>query len=107
MNPKLELNIGELSLDGFSHIDAENLSAIIEMELTSMLQEKGIPANLLSDMSTRQLNFGAFNLTQNSGSHILGRQIAKSIYSGFNQSSAHLQSQKEVQIQAKTPPSSN
>ena len=100
VTPNLELDIGELSLDGFSHVDPISVGSTIEMELSRLLQERGLPSNFLTDRNAKQLDFGTFNLDANSGPRTIGRQIAKTIYSGFNQGNAHPSQAKEVQQEA-------
>lgn len=100
MTPNLELDIGELSLDGFSHVDPIRVGSTIEMELSRLLQERGLPSNFLTDRNAKQLDFGTFSLDASSGSRAIGRQIAKTIYSGFNQGHAHAPQAKEVQKEA-------
>lgn len=103
MTLKLEFDIGELSLDGFSNIDGKSLGAIIEMELTKLLKEPGSHSNFSSNTIIKQLDFGTFNLVPNSGPQTLGRQIAKTIYTGFNQGRVHSPQAKEAQTRVQTP----
>ncbi len=84
MNPKFSLDIKELLLDGFSNIDPKNLNTIITAELSHLLKARKLPNDFLSNQNIRQLDFGTFSLPPNSGPYTIGRQIAQSIYSGFN-----------------------
>lgn len=90
MIPKLELEIGELSLDGFWQIDQKSLGSAIEAELTKLLKEDGLPSGLLAQITATQLDFGTMALKTNSGARYIGRQIAKNIYSGFKQNTTSL-----------------
>ncbi len=96
INPKLELDIGELSLDGFSHMDQKSLSSALEAELTRLLKEGGVPPNFLTNTATTQLDFGVMDLAANSGPRFIGRQIAKTIYSGFKQKNTFLPMRAEA-----------
>jgi len=100
MNPKLELEIGELSLDGFSNMGSKSLGSTIEIELIRLLKERGVPPNFLNERNAGQLDFGAFDFAANSGPKSIGRQIAKTIYSGFNHNSAHPPSVSKTQAKS-------
>lgn len=104
MNPKLELHIGELSLVGFSHKDQKSLGSAMEIELTRLLKEGGLPSSFLANSTTTQLNFGTIDLAVTSGSRMLGRQIARTVYSGFDQPSAPPLQAIEAQPKVSPPP---
>jgi len=86
MNSKIELNISEINLDGFPNVDRKTLAATIEMELTNLINQNDWPSNFSNKLNLKNLDFGSHDFPQHSGPRRLGKQIAKSIYSGFGKS---------------------
>lgn len=83
MSKQLDLNIDQITLEGFSNIDQKSLAQSIESELTHLLKSQDLPSSFSAALSTRKLDFGHFDLPSNAGPKLIGRHIAKSIYSGF------------------------
>ena len=79
----IELHIDELVLHGFSLGQRYQLAAELEMELTRLFTEKGLPQSFNNAVSLRQLNAGSFQLNNTDKKISAGAQIAGSIYDSF------------------------
>ncbi len=79
---KIQLNIDELVLQGFSRNDAADLDKLIREELTSLIKKEGLPTSLRTgEKRSPQLAGKSFDISRNSNdSKSLGTHIAKSIY---------------------------
>jgi hypothetical protein len=79
MNPQIELHIEELLLHGFDPSDREAIGQAVQLELTRLLSEHGIPSALTREVSVPHLDAGALNL-QTTRSETVGAQVAQSVY---------------------------
>ncbi len=82
MKPKsVELHIEELVLDGFSgHNDIKDA---IEIELSRMLREEGLPQSLAQSTEIERLQGGKFDVKEGSKYDAIGAAVARSIYGGL------------------------
>ncbi len=83
MKHKVDLHIEELVLDGFSPGDRYRIGEVVELELTRLITEQGIPSSLSRDGELARMNGGTFNVSPNSRAEVIGGQVAQSVYQGF------------------------
>ncbi|MCK5217851.1 MAG: hypothetical protein KAJ93_08680 [Methanosarcinales archaeon] len=79
----IELHIEKLVLHGFKPGDRHRIGQAVELELTRMLTEQGLPLSLVNNEEFAQLNGGTFNMSPNSRPETIGSQVAQSVYRGF------------------------
>ena len=90
MNPdfhydSVELHIEELILRGFPPGSKAEIIQHIERELTSLLQQGGLPAELTRDGSLPRLAGGSFDVAPQATAQELGAQVAQTLYQGLGQ----------------------
>ena len=85
MKPNIEINIKELKLTGFSHIDRYRMGEALQLELTRLITEQGLSQSLTRGGEFAQLNGATFNIAPNSRAETIGAQIAKSVYGRFSE----------------------
>ena len=81
MQQNIEINIEELKLYGFSHVDRFRIGQALQIELTRLITENGISQSLSRGGEIAHLGGGSFNVNPNSKPHAIGAQVAKSVYS--------------------------
>lgn len=79
----VELYIEELVLHGFSSYNSYRIGEALQLELTRLLQEQGLPADFAVDADYGRLNAGTFNLQTDAKTETIGSNIANSVYKGF------------------------
>ena len=84
MKENIEINIEELKLQGFSHIDRYRIGEALQSELTRLFTEHEIPTSLTRRSEIAKLDGGKFNISLNSRAEVIGTQIANSIYNRFS-----------------------
>ncbi|MFF5077464.1 pentapeptide repeat-containing protein [Actinoplanes sp. NPDC000266] len=72
---RIELEIGELILDGFPRADRDRIAAAFTRELTSLLHERGMPFTG-ADIDVRDLP----PLPPTAGPRRLGRSLARAVH---------------------------
>ncbi len=82
-NQTVEVFIDELVLHGFSPRDRYQISADVEMELSRLFNEKGLPSSFYSGGHISILQGDTFNLSKQNKEVSTGSQIAGSVYSSF------------------------
>ena len=80
----IEVNIDELVLHGFSPTERYQIAAELQIELTRLFTEKGLPPSFKTSSSIAQLNAGSFQLSNNNRRGSAGSQIAGSVYDSFS-----------------------
>ncbi len=80
----IEVNIDELALHGFSPTERYQIAAELQIELTRLFTEKGLPSSFKNNGSIEQLNAGSFQLQNNNRRGSAGSQIAASVYNSFS-----------------------
>lgn len=83
MKQNIELDIRELVMYGFDHIDRNRVGAALECELTRLLSEQGIGPSLARPADLARVNGGKFNVSGDSKAEAIGAQVAQAVYSGF------------------------
>ena len=80
MDQTIELYIEELVLHGFLPHQRYDIASAIEVELTRLFTEQGIPASLKSGVNAPLLNAGTFNMNKENSGKTIGGKIAGSVY---------------------------
>lgn len=83
MKQKIDLHIEELVLHGFSPGDRYRIGEAVELELTRLITEHGIPSSLSQGGELARMNGGTFNMSPNSRAEVIGARAAQSVYKGF------------------------
>lgn len=83
MEQKVDLHIEELVLHGFSPGDRYRIGQAVELELTRLITEQGIPSSLSRDGDLARINGGTINVSPNSRAEVIGGRVAQSVYGGF------------------------
>jgi hypothetical protein len=78
----IEVNIDELVLHGFSAFERYQIAADLQMELTRLFTERGLPASFNNAVRIDSLNAGSFQFSDNKKTST-GLQIAGSVYDSF------------------------
>ena len=76
MTQKVDLHIEELVLHGFSPGDRFRIGEAVELELTRLITEQGIPSSLSRDGEVARTNGGTINVSSNSKADVIGSQVA-------------------------------
>lgn len=80
----LEVYIEELILHGFSTRDRYSIGAAVEMELSRLFTEQGLPSSFYNGNKIPSLNAGSFQLQRTEGA--AGTQIANAVYTSLTDS---------------------
>jgi len=80
---RIEVNIGELVLDGFEPGDRYGIGEAVERELTRLFVEKGVPPGLAKGGDIPRLQGGKIEMMADSKAAMVGVNIAKSVYGGL------------------------
>lgn len=83
MQQNIELHIEELVLHGFTGYNAYDISEAVQLEITRLLQERGLPTNLPVKANIEHLDAGNFSLQPGAKAKSVGNHIARSVYKGF------------------------
>jgi hypothetical protein len=84
VNSRLNLDIEELTLVGFSPLAHKRLGAVVEEELARLFGENGVPGWLEQRSALPILDGGAFQVRAGAPEGVLGRQIAGAVYRAMN-----------------------
>lgn len=81
----INLHIERLILDGLpiTHSQGPLLQAAVETELTRLLTENGLAANLQTGIAMPSVRANGIQLTSSNSPTQMGMQIAASVYSGI------------------------
>jgi hypothetical protein len=90
MKQDIEIEIGELVLHGFVPHDLKGIRYAVEMELTRLLTERGIPASLTLPKKINGINAGGFTMQPGAQAGIIGNDIATAVYQGLEKSKSPL-----------------
>ena len=75
----LQLHIGELVLDGFPEMNRGLLAQAVQVELSRLFSEGGVPPGLLSGEALPRLDAGSFEVAPGSGVDSLEARTAASL----------------------------
>lgn len=81
-NQIIEVNIDELVLHGFSPIERYQIATDLQIELTRLFSEKGLPDSFNNGIRIDRLHAGNFQIGNKKIS--TGSQIAGSVYDSFS-----------------------
>ena len=79
----IELHIKELVLHGFNHGDRYLISEAVQVELTRLFSEQGLPSTLSHHVEIGSVDGGAFHATPGSKPAAIGSQVAHAVYGGL------------------------
>jgi hypothetical protein len=77
---KIEINIDELILNGFSPNERYDIGESMEHELMQLFSEQGIPPQFEKGGEIGNIDGGEVEILQNFKSNAIGEQIARTIY---------------------------
>ncbi len=80
----LVLEIEELRLNGFKRSDREKIAASLQLELSRLIAEEGLPPALKQGSDIR-LEGGAFSLPSGLDAEKAGVQLARQMYGRWSQ----------------------
>ena len=83
MRQNIEVYIEELVLHGFSHSKRYRIGQALQLELTRLISEQGIPSTLSNECEYARINGGTINMSPVSKAEVIGNQVAQSIYMGL------------------------
>ncbi len=79
---RITVEVGELVLDGFAHLDRDRVAAAFDRELTRLLYERGMPAG--ADLSLDVVG-DLPALSPGPSSRQLGEVLARRVHAGLSQ----------------------
>ncbi|MFG2905227.1 hypothetical protein ACGF13_09215 [Kitasatospora sp. NPDC048286] len=80
---RIEVEIGELVLDGFTRIDHDRLAAAFRSELTRLVEARGVPLAVGGDRTLDVLS-GLPPLPAGASPQRLGEALARAVHSGLS-----------------------
>ena len=80
---RIEVDIEELVLHGFSPGDRYRIGEAVERELTRLLADRDVPQSLECGGEIANIDGGAFEVAQGSRAEAVGAQVAKAVYGGL------------------------
>ena len=89
MKPSIELRIEELILHGFRQEDRYRIGEAIQIELSRLLAEGGLPSSMTRGAEYPLLTAGSLQLSPNSDAKIIGRRIAGTLSESFRPTTNH------------------
>ena len=78
----IDLRIEELYLDGFSPHDRFRIGRAIELELSRLIAENGIPKAWSLGQSLKNLDGGSFQVAKFTSPESIGTHVAQAVYRG-------------------------
>lgn len=81
----LELEIGELELDGFPAVDRDRIARAVQRELERLFAEKGVPPSLEGVKDVARIDGGSFEMAPDSSTEAIGLQLAWAFYNGISE----------------------
>ncbi|HSI77829.1 MAG TPA: hypothetical protein VK957_18160 [Lunatimonas sp.] len=83
MAQDIEIYIERIVLEGFDHLNRNELNQAIQHHLTAMLTEQGLPLTVTGIYEVSKLNGGHIHLPSNPTTGNIGKSIAGGIYQGL------------------------
>ena len=83
MSRDVELRIGELVIDGVAITDHVALGAAVEVELSRLIAEGGVPASLAGGAALNTVDAGRITILRGGDASAVGVQIAQAVYRGL------------------------
>jgi len=89
LKSNIELHIEELILHGFREEDRYRIGEAIQIELSRLLAEGGVPSPMIRGSDYPMLTAGLLHLSPHSDAKIIGSQIAGALYESFQPTTNH------------------
>ncbi len=83
--PNIELQIDELVLDGFDSLDGSEVKLAVEIILSRLLVERGIPPSVASGALIPRAEGREFDVPPGADASTIGGHIAEAIYGAISQ----------------------
>ena len=80
---RIEINIDELVLEGFSYHDHRRIRIAFERELGRKIKEKSLPLAEAGKHSIQKIDGGSFAVPLDGDPRKIGNQVAASVYKGL------------------------
>ncbi len=80
----IEIYIDRIVLEGFDHLNKEELTFVVQERLVTMISEQGISSGLTNTPYHRKLNGGEMKLIDHVSTGKVGGDIAGGIFNGIN-----------------------
>ncbi len=80
MKPNIELHIDELVLRGLPYAQRRRIVAAIEVELTRLLGEQGLPETWAQGGTLPQIKIDTMHMADGAKPQAIGAQIARQVY---------------------------
>jgi hypothetical protein len=77
---KVNIEIGELILEGFDYHDQQRISRAIEQELARLVSDNGLPEGVGTRRAASNIGALSFNAPSDMNPRAIGRETARSIY---------------------------
>ena len=77
---RIEVNIEELVLHGFSPDDRYSIGEAVEHELSRLLADRGVPESLAEGGEIVSVDGAAFEVAPRSRAEAVGAQVAQAVY---------------------------
>ena len=83
MHTQLELYIEELILEGTLPYQAAEIGEVVQRELVSLFEQRGIPRGLRSEALIHNLSIPQLEISGSPSNSVLGKYIAHNLYRGL------------------------
>lgn len=80
---RIRLHINELVLHGFSPCDGRRIADSVQTELTRLLEENGIPAELMRSAAVEFVDAGEFKRAAAASGKDIGTGLSAALYGGL------------------------
>ncbi|MFB6893106.1 hypothetical protein ACFCX4_27770 [Kitasatospora sp. NPDC056327] len=80
---RIEVEIGELVLDGFAHVDRDRVAEAFRSELTRLVETRGVPLAAGGDRVLERLS-GLPPLPAGASPRRLGEALARAVHTGLS-----------------------
>jgi hypothetical protein len=77
---KIEVYIEELVLHGFTANDRYRIGDALQVELTRMFSEQGMPPGFARNIETDRVDAGSFHVVTGAQPQTIGAHLAQSLY---------------------------
>lgn len=80
---RIEVNIEEFVLHGFSPADRYGIGEAVQQELARLLAERGLPSGLAKGGDADRLDGGEIRMIRGAKARAVGENIGRAIYEGM------------------------
>lgn len=85
VEPNIEVHIENLVLHGFELRHRREIGRVVQVELTRLLNARGIAPALAKGAEVARLNGGSFDLAADASPKQIGAHIAKAVHGGLGE----------------------